>query len=286
MLVSKKYTGRIMGLFKATMTNGASRIFGKIASTAFPTFIQLGINKLYTSVTGVDLSAFHPHGHYPTLNALFTRELRFQRDISTDMKAIISPADSLISAQGKIEASDALQIKGLSYSVRELLTDKIESTNIDKIVAGEFVNFYLSPMDYHRYHVPMDMVVSRVVHVPGLLYPVNFKYLKKVPSLFVKNERVILECRDVNDKIFYMILVGALNVGKMTLSFDERIETNVDASEVQVYDYEGMFLKKGDELGMFMMGSTIVMLFENDFVELGNKEGRSVRFGEIIANKF
>ena len=274
-----------MNLFKATMTNSVSRAFGRMASTKFPSLIQLGINKLYTSVTGVDLSAFYPHGHYETLNALFTRELRYKREFSKDLKSIISPADSLVSAQGVIEASDALQIKGFSYNVRELLTNEFEEESVDRLIGGKFLNFYLSPMDYHRYHVPMDMTVSRVVHVPGLLYPVNFKYLKKVPSLFVKNERVILECFDINGKLFYIILVGALNVGKMTLSFDERIETNVDASEVKVYDYEELTLKKGDELGMFMMGSTIVMLFESKFVDLGDKEGRSVRFGEVMATK-
>ncbi len=274
-----------MTLFKATLTNSASRIFGKIASKRFPPLIQLGINKLYTSVTGVDLSMFHPHGHYETLNALFTRALKYERDFSKDPKMIISPADSLISAQGRIEASDALQIKGFSYNIRELLTENFEQENVEAMIGGNFINFYLSPMDYHRYHVPMDMHVTRVVHVPGALYPVNFKYLHKVPSLFVKNERVILECYDNNQKLFYMILVGALNVGKMTLSFDDRIETNVDASEVKVYDYEGVRLQKGEELGMFMMGSTIVILFENEFVTLGDKEGRSVRFGEIIATK-
>ncbi len=274
-----------MSLFKATMTNSASRIFGKVASTKFPTFFQIAVNKLYTSVTGVDLENFHPHGHYETLNKLFTRELRFKREFSKDLKTIISPADSLISAQGEIVASDALQIKGFAYSVRELLTSNFQREHIERLIGGNFLNFYLSPKDYHRYHVPMDMTVSRVVHIPGLLYPVNFKYLKKVPSLFVKNERVILECKDINDKLFYIILVGALNVGKMTLSFDTRIETNIEADKVKVYDYEALQLKKGDELGMFMMGSTVVMLFENDFVDLEDKEGRSVRFGEVIATK-
>jgi len=275
-----------MSLLKLTLTNSASRLFGKIASKKFPTFIQLGINKLYTSVTGVDLTSFYPHGHYETLNALFTRELRFKRDFSKDPKAIISPADSLISAQGDIVASDALQIKGFSYSIRELLTKKIKNEYIERMITGKFINFYLSPMDYHRYHVPMDMSVSRVIHVPGALYPVNFKYLKKIPSLFVKNERVILECKDNSGKLFYMVLVGALNVGKMTLTFDERIETNIEADKIKVYDYEDVLLKKGDELGMFMMGSTIVMLFEQDFIVLDdNKKGRSVRFGENIATK-
>ena len=274
-----------MGLINATITNTISRGFGKIASKEFPSVIQLGINKLYTTITGVDLSSFQPHSHYPTLNALFTRELRFKREFSLDPKMIISPCDSKISAQGIIEATDALQVKGHAYSVRDFLTKSISQENFERLIKGVFINFYLSPMDYHRYHVPMDMRVKKVVHVPGLLYPVNFKYLQKVPSLFVKNERVILECYDSSDKLFYIVLVGALNVGKMTLSFEPAIQTNLDTKKVSVYDYTDVHLKKGDELGMFMMGSTIVMLFENDTVEPEDKNQKSVRFGEVVAKK-
>ncbi len=274
-----------MGIFKASLTNTLSRGFGKIASTKFPSLIQLLINKLYVKVTGVDLDAFYQEGHYSSLNALFTRELRFEREFSKDPKSIISPSDSLISAMGKIKDNQALQIKGFEYSIAELLTEHIASEEVEAMNGGEFINFYLSPKDYHRYHTPMNMSVRRAIHVPGALYPVNFKYLKKVPSLFVKNERVVLECYDSENRLFFMILVGALNVGKMTLSFDERIKTNIDASQVKVYDYDSVTLEKGDELGMFMMGSTIVMLFEKDFVKLEDFEGKKVRYTDVIANK-
>ncbi len=274
-----------MGIVKASFTNTLSRIFGKIASTKFPGFIQLLVNNLYVKVTGVDLDAFYQAGHYESLNALFTRSLRFEREFSKDPKSIISPADSFISSMGEIKEGQALQIKGFKYSVSELLTEHIAIEEIEALNKGKFINFYLSPKDYHRYHVPMTMSVRRAIHVPGALYPVNFKYLRKVPSLFVKNERVILECYDIENRLFFMILVGALNVGKMTLSFDDRIETNIDASKLKVYDYDSVTLEKGDELGMFMMGSTIVMLFEKDFVSLENFEGKKVRYTDVIANK-
>jgi phosphatidylserine decarboxylase len=276
----------MMGLIDASITNLISRGFGKIASTKFPTFLQTGINKLYTSVTGLDLSNFYPESHYESLNALFTRELRFEREFSKDPSLIISPCDSLVSAQGAIEKEMALQIKGFEYSVRELLSEQIESELIEDLEGGEFINFYLSPRDYHRYHVPMDMRVKKVVHIPGVLYPVNFTYLKKVPSLFVRNERVILECYDTQERLFFIVLVGALNVGKMTLGFEPKIETNSDVDEPLVLEYEKEpVLNKGEELGMFMMGSTIVMLFEKDFVKLENREGKKVRFGDVIATK-
>ncbi len=271
-------------LFKATWTNALSRAFGKFAATKFPSILQLIINYAYVKITGVDLSSFGEIDQYKSLNELFTRKLAYDRDITKDPNAFISPADSLISAQGDIKDHKAFQIKGFSYDVCELLSDRFEEDVVASIERGKFINFYLSPMDYHRYHVPIDMKVLRSVHIPGLLYPVNEKYLKKIPSLFVKNERVVLECVDNGNKLFFIVLVGALNVGKMTLSFDKRIETNKDATEIKVYDYEDVSLKKGEELGMFMMGSTIVLLFEEGFVEIvENLEGKKVRFADVVA---
>ncbi len=274
------------GLIKATWTNAISRAFGKFASTEFPPFLQHIINNAYVKLMGVDMSAFEDPDHYRSLNALFTRKLLYARELTKDPNAYISPADSFVTAEGDIENATALQIKGFSYSVRELLTDRFEDDAIAPVENGKYINFYLAPNDYHRYHVPIDMKVLRAVHVPGLLYPVNFKYLRKVPELFIKNERVVLECIDSANRLFFMVLVGALNVGKMTLSFDERIETNSDTREIRVYDYDDVTLKRGEELGMFMMGSTIVMLFEEGTVDLvENLEGRKVRFGDVVAHR-
>jgi phosphatidylserine decarboxylase len=273
-----------VNLFKAAWTNAISRAFGKFASKEFPSPVQMVINYSYVKLMGVDLTAFEDIDHYKSLNALFTRKLIYNRDITSDPNAFISPADSFVTAEGNVRDAQALQIKGFSYSVKELLTDNFEEDVVAPVENGKFINFYLSPKDYHRYHVPIDMKVLRVVHVPGLLYPVNFKYLRKVPQLFVKNERVILECVDNANQLFFIVLVGALNVGKMTLSFDDRIQTNVENSEVKVYDYDNVTLKRGDELGMFMMGSTIVLLFEEGFVDLvENLDGKKVRFGDVVA---
>jgi phosphatidylserine decarboxylase len=104
--------------------------------------------------------------------------------------------------------------------------------------------------------------------------------------LFVKNERVVLECYDMSERLFFIVLVGALNVGKMTLSFESKIDTNVAGLEARIYEYEeSIELSKGEELGMFMMGSTIAILFEKDFVELEDKIGKNIRFADVIATK-
>ena len=271
-------------LIKATWTNAISRAFGKFASTEFPPFLQHLINNAYVKLMGVNMQAFEDPDHYKSLNDLFTRKLLYEREITNDPNAFISPADSYVTAEGDVTEATALQIKGFSYSVRELLTNRFEADAVAPVENGKYINFYLAPGDYHRYHVPIDMKVLRVVHVPGLLYPVNFKYLRKIPALFVKNERVILECIDNANRLFFIVLIGALNVGKMTLSFDDRIRTNSDARQIRVYDYDNVTLSRGEELGMFMMGSTIVMLFEEGTVDLvENLEGRKVRFGDVVA---
>ncbi len=278
-----------MNLLKATWTNAISRTFGKFASRRHPYLLQLAINKFYVQFTGVDLSKFEPISHYKSLNELFTRELKYKREFSKDPSKVISPCDAFVTEQGKILKGKAFQIKGFEYKIEDLLTKHVEKEDFDLLEGGEYINFYLSPKDYHRYHVPMDMKVLRVIHVPGALYPVNFKYLNMMPSLFVKNERVILECLDMSNRLFYIVLVGALNVGKMTLAFEKKLDTNIsDLKEMRVFEYgeDGVELKKGEELGMFMMGSTIVMLFENGFVKLEDKLNKKVRFADVIATKY
>jgi len=273
-----------MNLLKASWTNAISRGFGKFANKEFPTFCQNIINKGYVKLLGLDMSEFEPAHNYKSLNALFTRKLVKLREIDEDKNSFISPADSFVTAQGKIKDDLALQIKGFCYSVDELLTDKFEEKNIKKLHNGEFMNFYLSPKDYHRYHMPFDAKINRVVYVPAALYPVNNTYLNSMPELFVKNERVIVECESKDKKIFYIVLVGALNVGKMTLSFEPSIDTNTDKKEIEVYDYDDIDLKKAFELGMFKMGSTVLLFFQKDFVTLENKLNQKVRFGEKVAS--
>ncbi len=270
-----------MNLLKATWTNSISRSFGKFANKEFPSFCQNIINTGYVKIMGLDMSEFKPAHEYKSLNALFTRAFVNPRAVDEEKDSIISPADSFVTAQGKIKDDLSLQIKGFCYSVDELLTQRFEAKNIKKLHNGEFMNFYLSPKDYHRYHMPLDAKITRIVHVPGALYPVNDTYLNMMPELFVKNERVMVEC-EKDGKLFYIVLVGALNVGKMTVTFEEDIETNTDAKEIKVYDYDDITVKKAYELGMFKMGSTVVLLFQKGMVELENKQNQKVKFGDVV----
>ncbi len=272
-----------MNIFKPTVTNIVSRIFGKIANFEFFFPIQYVINFTYVKSMKVDLSEFDTIDSYKSLNKLFTRELKIRRDIDKSENSFISPCDSLITELGDIFISRTIQIKGFYYKIDELLTNKFEDKKIYKIYNGSFINFYLSPKDYHRYHCPVDMQILKAVHVPGTLYPVNLKYLNKVLDLFIKNERVIVECKTKRNQLFFMVFVGALNVGKIKFNFDDRISTNSGKKDITTYTYGDTHLKKGDELGKFEMGSTIVIFFEKDMVELTQKKMKKVKFGDMIA---
>ena len=265
------------------ITNIISQYFGKFAKTQFPLFIQKFINNTYVKTLGLNMSEFRNPKFYKSLNDLFTRELAIQREINKDQDIFISPCDSLVTQCGTLEKELLLQIKGMEYSVEEMLTYNC-ANNFEKVKNGSYMNFYLSPKDYHRYHAPCDFKVNKLIHVPGKLYPVNVKFLNKQIDLFVENERVIVECIH-NEKLFYMVFVGALNVGQMVFSFEPKIETNTDMRDIQIYEYEDKQITKGECLGYFKMGSTVVMVWEKDFVELEKLLGKDVKYGNVIAKK-
>ncbi len=265
------------------ITNIISQYFGKFAKFEFPLFIQKFINGAYVKFLGLNMSEFRNPKFYKSLNDLFTRELAIPREIDKDKDCFISPSDSLITQCGNLEDDLLLQIKGMEYSVEEMLTYNC-ANNFKKIQNGSYMNFYLSPKDYHRYHAPCDFKVNKLIHVPGKLYPVNLKYLNKQIDLFIENERVILECTH-EEKLFYMVFVGALNVGQMVFNFEPKVETNNDTKEIKIYEYESLEIKKGECLGYFKMGSTVVMVWEKDFVQLEELLGQNVKYGQRIATK-
>ncbi len=261
-------------------TNHLSRVFGKFANTAFPGPVQRCVNSAYTSLMDVDLSEFDTAGSYKTLNALFTRELVKKRAFDGSAETFIAPADSLITEQGGLERDRLLQIKGMDYSMRDLLTEA--AGHVDDMLDGDFVNFYLSPRDYHRYHAPAAFDLRKLIHVPGRLYPVNMPSLKKRKNLFVTNERVILECGHDAGSVFYLAFIAATNVGDMLFECEPRVETNTNSVSVSVYEYEAKRINKGDCLGCFKMGSSVVMVLQKDFLELRTTLNQKVRFGDIV----
>jgi phosphatidylserine decarboxylase len=262
------------------ITNLISKGFGYIARYKFPSLIQHYINTQYIKHFKIDLGEFDEVHTYKTLNQLFTRSFKIPRLFNTDKNILIAPADSRIYEIAKVKEKLLYQIKGKSYDLEELLTDFASYT--PKCVNGDYVNFYLSPSDYHRYHAPFDLRVHKIIHVGGALYPVNKKYLNKVDSLFVKNERVILECLTQDEKVVYLIFIGALNVGSMFFAMEPQIQTNDREISTAVYYKADVKISKGEEIGYFKMGSTVVMITEPDLFAYDLSIEQKVKFGDTI----
>jgi len=263
-------------------TSYLSHLFGVFASKEFPPALQCLINRAYVFLMKVDLHEFEDVTFYKSLNKLFTRRFKTRRLFNIHDRTFISPCDSIISAYGTIEHSTALQIKGFQYNVSNLLGDYISQKSKSLLEGGDFINFYLSPRDYHRYHAPIDMRITKAIHIPGKLYPVNFTWLNKINNLFIENERVVLECYTKENKLFYMVFVGALNVGKIAFTFDASIQTNASTNLQRYYHYDNLTLTKGEELGQFEMGSTIVMLFEKELINFDLGDVCNAKFGQPI----
>ncbi len=267
------------------VTSAISQCFGKFASKEFPKWFQKVVNSSYVGLMGLDMREFHSPSTYNSLNALFTRKLREDRKYSLDGDDFISPCDSWISECGDLSKEYALQIKGMQYRCDEFLGEHFTQDEKNVVHNGTFINFYLSPKDYHRYHMPTNLKVLKAVHIPGKFFPVNVPSLKNKINLFIENERVVLMCETGSKKRFFMVLVSALNVGVMQVSFEPKIKTNANAESSAAYSYENLFMNKGDDFGCFEMGSTIVILAEKEMLELNIKAGEHVKYGQTIAKQ-
>ncbi|SFV52401.1 Phosphatidylserine decarboxylase [hydrothermal vent metagenome] len=266
---------------KKHYTSVVSNIFGKFASKEFPAIIQHIINAAYVKLMGLDMSEFKEPGSYKTLNKLFTRAFERPRSIPQGKSKLISGVDALITDAGMIVEGRAYQIKGMSYHIAELFGAYHEEA-AKKVEGGEFINFYLSPKDYHRYHMPMDLQILSLTHIPGKLYPVNFPLLRNQRDLFIENERVVLECKDKRGRCHVLVLVGALNVGKMIVTFEPRVQTNSEIREPQHYEYEDLWLERGEMFGWFEMGSTVLTFSKKGSIVPEVSINQKVSFTDVL----
>ena len=262
-------------------TSVVSSLFGKFASKSFSPKVQTFINKGYVKLMGLDMSAFDTPQNYVTLNKLFTRAFVIPPTMTQEKEALISGVDALITDAGKIIDAKAYQIKGMQYDIAKLFGTYHQEA-VSQLEGGEFINFYLSPKDYHRYHMPMTLKIKSLTHIPGKLYPVNFTLLRNKYELFIENERVIIECEDEKGRKQILVLVGALNVGQMVVTFEDSIRTNSEIREPKHYEYENLTLERGELFGWFEMGSTILTFSEKGSIFPEVAINQKVSFGDIL----
>ena len=220
---------------------------------------------------------------YPTFNAFFTRKLKAGVRPLAD-SAWVCPVDGAISQLGRIRADQIFQAKGHQYSTRALLGGDAELAA--RFHDGDFATIYLSPKDYHRIHMPCDGRLTRMIYVPGDLFSVNPATARGVPGLFARNERVVCVF-DTPHGPFVNVLVGATIVGSMATVWHGVVNPprSADIREWR-YDDTPIELKKGDEMGRFLLGSTVVMLWPQDTLHFAAawEPARPVRMGEPMAS--
>lgn len=222
---------------------------------------------------------------YESFNQFFIRELKDDaRKINENPTALCLPADGRVSQIGHIDDDRLLQAKGHFFSLSDLLAGDEELVHTFK--NGEFATIYLSPRDYHRVHMPCDATLRKMIYVPGDLFSVNPFLAEHVPNLFARNERVIC----VFDTVFgpmVQILVGATITASMSTVWAGVINPP-RTGEVKVWTYQGdsaIKLTKGQEMGAFQLGSTVINLFPANSVTLAEhlEVDVPVRMGEILA---
>jgi phosphatidylserine decarboxylase len=238
------------------------------------------------SLVGVDWSEAERQSpdDYATFNDFFTRELRADaRSVDPDPNAFVCPSDGRISQCGRITGDRLIQAKGQHYSLRALLANDPDCAAFTN---GFFHTVYLSPRDYHRVHMPLEGTLQRMTHVPGRLFSVAPYNVREIPGLFARNERVVSMFETAHGPMA-LVLVGAMLVSSMDTVWAGTI-TPPRGKRVATGDWSrrGIHLAKGQEMGRFNMGSTVILLLPpaavasieefapGDPVEMGVKLGR------------
>jgi phosphatidylserine decarboxylase len=262
--------------------NMISRFFGVFSLIHFPRPIQTALLKGFARFYNINLEeAEKPIEEYRNLNSFFTRALKpGVRPVDTGRKTIVSPVDGRLSRMGIIQEGLLIQAKGIYYTLKDLLGDP---QFVSFFEDGHYCVLYLSPQDYHRIHTPFDCEVVGYTYSPGRLFPVNQIAVEGLTGLFPKNERLTSLLRTKYGHIA-MIKVGATNVGRIRVTYDS-IRTNSWFRRRKAHLYASPpRLKRGEEIGRFDMGSTVILLFEKGTMEFEKhcSEGDKVRLGQAI----
>jgi phosphatidylserine decarboxylase len=258
-----------------------SRITGRLSDLRLPRPLLVRLIRAYAKVFAVDLSeATSPIEGFATFNEFFTRRLaEGRRKVAREEGTVVSPSDSLLTVIGPMPRDGRLeQVKGSSYSLEALLGSTEEAR---PFATGVQATLYLSPGMYHRVHSPVDGRVSAWRYLPGRLFTVNRIGVRAVPGLFTRNERVCVFLETEAHGPVAVVLVGAANVGRISLAFSELV-TNRGAAGGRFTPSEPIVLRRGDDLGVFNLGSTVVLLVADPALAPQAAAGELVRMGQPL----
>lgn len=241
---------------------GLSRLAGWLANRQVPG-LSLLLIRLFVRVYRVNLQeAVHEKAtDYPTFNAFFTRALKpdarpLQQARHWAPDRLICPVDGTVSQAGLVQNSTLFQAKGRHFSLADLLGPDIDPAPYD---SGVFATLYLSPRDYHRIHMPAGGRLRRMTFLPGRLFSVNQNTAETVDRLFARNERLVCEFETDHGPLI-LVLVGALIVGSISTVWSGTIRHQKKPETWHYADSDAPVLERGDEMGRFQLGSTVILL--------------------------
>jgi phosphatidylserine decarboxylase len=264
-----------------------SRGIGWAASRRVPRPLRGALYGGFARAVGADLSALdRPMAEFERFDDFFTRPLRQgARPIADGDGVVVSPVDGVVSEAGMADGGRLIQCKGRDYTVAGLLADTVEARAFE---GGAYATIYLSPRDYHRIHSPVDGKVTGYRHIPGAFFPVNPLSVRNVAGLFSINERLVTYLDSDVGRVA-VVAVAATGVGHITASYDREVRTHRGGAAgrhgwAQRYAAPRP-LARGAELGMFHLGSTVILLFEPGRVRLAAAREQVLKVGERIGER-
>lgn len=266
-----------------------SRLAGKLADNdRFPA-LKNRVIKWFIGRYGVNMSEAleSDPDTYASFNDFFTRALKpGLRPVDPATDVLVSPVDGAISQLGQVSNDRVFQAKGQSFSLNELLGGSEERAS--EFIEGEFATIYLSPKDYHRIHMPLAGTLRETVYIPGKLFSVNPATATNVPNLFARNERVVT-IFDTEFGPMALVLVGAMIVGSVETTWAGIVAPSAGTSTATRYnqDTTASSFEKGEEMGRFRLGSTVVLVMPKGSVDWNADlaAGHSVKMGQAFGKK-
>ena len=261
-----------------------TRLAGHVASAEWGTVTTWVIQRFVKRYkVNMSEAAHADPAHYKSFNEFFTRPLKDgARPLSSS--TWVCPVDGAISQCGAIQRDQIFQAKGHQYSTRALVGG--DAALAAQFENGQFATLYLSPRDYHRIHMPIAGKLLRMIHVPGDLFSVNPTTARGVPGLFARNERVVCEFETEKGPLV-LVLVGATIVGSMATVWHGQVSPP-RLGKVREWHYvsQDVHLQKGEEMGRFLLGSTVVMLFPENSLQFPADwiSTRPLQMGEAMSH--
>lgn len=283
----QEYKGELFSALQRLLPQHTlSRLTAKLAQAETP-WLKDRLIKQFIRAFDVQLSEalYEDISAYKNFNAFFTRQLKPDaRPLDTAMDAITCPADGTISQIGGLHNTTLVQAKGKTYSAEALLASKEDA---QPFAGGDFATIYLSPKDYHRVHMPVSGTLQLTRYIPGKLFSVNGITSQHIPGLFARNERLVC-LFDTDIGKMAIVMVGAMLVAGIGTAWQSHYPPNPKGiMEERFADKNAPQLAKGEELGHFNFGSTVILLFEPKAIRwTQNFQHKTVsRLGEKIATR-